>query len=430
MIDDHDARTAGSRLQARRERRVRVLASVVSGLESSCTCSTCLGDEVFTVTRVLDIYYPKLRGSTLQTMAIGSFIRATILTGTVYYYGFLRPRREKRGEQEVEAAQNVTARRDVRVGVRAEGGGEMDGDVTLRVSLQQQATERCCICLQEGCRSSEGLRCSDEQRPAHFLCNDCLEEYAVRHSQESADPLCCPLAQASECASRPFTVQELAMHVSEATFHRIQANRLRHQEARQARALEEEARRRVEAELARLRAMDETARELEQARLHVESLLVLKCPHCNGAFLDFDGCLAMLKKNYQQKGFFTIAFFASPIVLLYSRSLATIIDEQTASGVAGVAAAVHGGGSSAAAREPVDCYGQACIFCGIDTLNAVVRAQVLAGFHAAALSGGADIASGGAPGRCTRWRSRVGFRDIYNWVASGCALRVQCTALL
>ncbi|KAK3252479.1 hypothetical protein CYMTET_38223 [Cymbomonas tetramitiformis] len=64
----------------------------------------------------------------------------------------------------------------------------------------------------------------------------------------------------------------------------------------------------------------------------------------------------------------------------------------------GVAAAVHGGGSSAAAREPVVCYGQACIFSGIDTLSSVVRAQVLAAFQAAALSGGADIASGGAPG--------------------------------
>eukprot|EP00854_Cymbomonas_tetramitiformis_P018264 gene18264-biopygen18851 len=64
----------------------------------------------------------------------------------------------------------------------------------------------------------------------------------------------------------------------------------------------------------------------------------------------------------------------------------------------GFAAAVHGGGSSAAAREPVVCYGQACIFSGIDTLSPVVRAQVLAAFQATALSGSADIASGGAPG--------------------------------
>ncbi|KAK3268288.1 hypothetical protein CYMTET_23197, partial [Cymbomonas tetramitiformis] len=34
---------------------------------------------------------------------------------------------------------------------------------------------------------------------------------------------------------------------------------------------------------------------------------------------------------------------------------------------AGVAAAVHGGGGSAIAREPVVCYGQACIYSGIDT---------------------------------------------------------------
>ncbi|KAK3288913.1 hypothetical protein CYMTET_3631 [Cymbomonas tetramitiformis] len=50
------------------------------------------------------------------------------------------------------------------------------------------------------------------------------------------------------------------------------------------------------------------------------------------------------------------------------------------------------------AREPVVCYGQACIYNGIGTLSPVVRAQVLATFQAAALSGGADIASGGAPG--------------------------------
>ncbi|KAK3272771.1 hypothetical protein CYMTET_18951 [Cymbomonas tetramitiformis] len=40
----------------------------------------------------------------------------------------------------------------------------------------------------------------------------------------------------------------------------------------------------------------------------------------------------------------------------------------------------------------------ACIFSGIDTLSPVVRAQVLAAFQATALSGSADIASGGAPG--------------------------------
>ncbi|KAK3271349.1 hypothetical protein CYMTET_20292 [Cymbomonas tetramitiformis] len=67
-------------------------------------------------------------------------------------------------------------------------------------------------------------------------------------------------------------------------------------------------------------------------------------------------------------------------------------------GVARVAAAVHGGGGSAVAREPVVCYGQACIFSGIDSLSPVVRAQVIAAFQAAALSGGADTASGGATG--------------------------------
>ncbi|KAK3285955.1 hypothetical protein CYMTET_6462 [Cymbomonas tetramitiformis] len=70
-------------------------------------------------------------------------------------------------------------------------------------------------------------------------------------------------------------------------------------------------------------------------------------------------------------------------------------------GVAGIAAAVHGVagcGDTGGIEAPVVCYGQACIYRGIDTLSPVVRAQVLAAFQAAAQAGGADISAGGAPG--------------------------------
>ncbi|KAK3233581.1 hypothetical protein CYMTET_56138 [Cymbomonas tetramitiformis] len=49
----------------------------------------------------------------------------------------------------------------------------------------------------------------------------------------------------------------------------------------------------------------------------------------------------------------------------------------------GVAAAVHGvagGGDTGGIEAPVVCYGQACIYRGIDTRSSVVRAQVLAAF--------------------------------------------------
>ncbi|KAK3272468.1 hypothetical protein CYMTET_19241 [Cymbomonas tetramitiformis] len=72
-------------------------------------------------------------------------------------------------------------------------------------------------------------------------------------------------------------------------------------------------------------------------------------------------------------------------------------------GVAGVAAAVHGvtgKDDTGDIGAPVVCYGQACIYRGIDALNPVVRDQVtLAAFiRAAAQSGGADVSAGGAPG--------------------------------
>ncbi|KAK3274967.1 hypothetical protein CYMTET_16881 [Cymbomonas tetramitiformis] len=129
------------------------------------------------------------------------------------------------------------------------------------------------------------------------------------------------------------------------------------------------------------------------------------CEDSDGEDMDVEAELQQLRREVTTAAEASMvqASFTPPVSAVAAATAANgapsvCISAPTDEFAAGVAAAVHGGGSSAAAREPVICYGQACIFGGIDTLSPVVRAQVLAAFQAAALSGGADIASGGAPG--------------------------------
>eukprot|EP00811_Abedinium_folium_P012236 NODE_21343_length_758_cov_4.706815.p2 GENE.NODE_21343_length_758_cov_4.706815~~NODE_21343_length_758_cov_4.706815.p2 ORF type:complete len:106 (+),score=23.77 NODE_21343_length_758_cov_4.706815:3-320(+) len=49
------------------------------------------------------------------------------------------------------------------------------------------------------------------------------------------------------------------------------------------------------ARLARLREIDEAARQVERAVAHViENILTLRCPSCSQAFVDFNGCFALV----------------------------------------------------------------------------------------------------------------------------------------
>lgn len=58
--------------------------------------------------------------------------------------------------------------------------------------------------------------------------------------------------------------------------------------------IERDVKERLEAEQARLAAMDKQQREVHDARKHItDELLTLRCPRCRAAFLDFSGCFAL-----------------------------------------------------------------------------------------------------------------------------------------
>ena len=66
-------------------------------------------------------------------------------------------------------------------------------------------------------------------------------------------------------------------------------------EHRIATEMEEEMKKRLEAEVAQITAMTEEQHEIDTARRHIESMLNLKCPRCKSVFVgtEVSGCMAL-----------------------------------------------------------------------------------------------------------------------------------------
>lgn len=143
----------------------------------------------------------------------------------------------------------------------------------------------CCICL-EGFLEGGGVCCMAQQ--LHFTCNGCFELHAQHQAGEDQDLLEARDAKVTcpgfRCPSVPFAEQQVALHVSAGVYEL-------HLRAHD-RVKEGEVVRDIQAAQAAGDNVDDG--DVQQHRRYVvESILTLKCPRCNAAFIDFIGCFAL-----------------------------------------------------------------------------------------------------------------------------------------
>jgi hypothetical protein len=144
-----------------------------------------------------------------------------------------------------------------------------------------------------------GIECSE----GHFHCGSCVSilvqdllkvENQGKRARLRGEVKCfkCP----TECNAPGFTERDLARHLSVDDFQAYLKSRLEILEADLKATLEEESRRQVEEQVARLKALDERERRVLLARKHIEEdILQPKCPRqsCRRGFFDFEGCFAI-----------------------------------------------------------------------------------------------------------------------------------------
>ena len=161
----------------------------------------------------------------------------------------------------------------------------------------------CLLCEMMGDEGNKdadaGIECSE----GHFTCGSCVSilvqdllkvENQGKRARLRGEVKCfkCP----TECNAPGFTERDLARHLSVDDFQAYLKSRLEILEADLKATLEEESRRKVEEEVARLKALDERERRVLLARKHIEEdILQPKCPRqsCRRGFFDFEGCFAI-----------------------------------------------------------------------------------------------------------------------------------------
>ena len=112
----------------------------------------------------------------------------------------------------------------------------------------------------------------------------------MRSLQERKGKVFCPLTGHGCASEEPFEERQVAAHCRAAVFGAFMQAQQKLQEQR----LVQEFEQRLNAERERIARMKADELQLEQMRLHVlERLLTLKCPRCDAAFLDFNGCFAL-----------------------------------------------------------------------------------------------------------------------------------------
>jgi hypothetical protein len=144
-----------------------------------------------------------------------------------------------------------------------------------------------------------GIECSE----GHFHCGSCVSilvqdflkvENQGKRARLRGEVRCfkCP----TECNAPGFKERDLARHLSVDDYQAYLKSRLEILEADFKAKLEEESKRQVAEEIARLKVLDEHERRVLLARKHIEEeIMQPKCPRpsCRRGFLDFEGCFAI-----------------------------------------------------------------------------------------------------------------------------------------
>ena len=192
------------------------------------------------------------------------------------------------------ATEQMQALADARREERQAAERAREQAAAARAAAEAAARRECCSCYDE-VNVAAGLECG-AQPDAHFLCDACFEQCCLTASQEELHVLrarggqiMCPM----QCGSA-YPQPLIAAHVPAPVFEAILHARDRLQEQRLVEQLEQQFEARMEAERRRIQELRADELRVEQTVRHIQDkILTLKCPRCEAAFVDFNGCFAL-----------------------------------------------------------------------------------------------------------------------------------------
>lgn len=162
---------------------------------------------------------------------------------------------------------------------------------------KQVATGQCNACFDEDIRLDSGVRCPTG---THLLCAGCFSAQVQSQSsieergrfEENVCAVVCQFCPAG--VPRAFSDSEVALRVPDESFALLMQARSQVAERRICAEQEQLFRQRLAAIREDLQKSTAADHEVHQHRLHIaENVLTLKCPRCQRAFVDFDGCFAL-----------------------------------------------------------------------------------------------------------------------------------------
>ena len=190
------------------------------------------------------------------------------------------------------AFEDSDAMRRVVVAALRDWTGRVDAANAFRV---------CCVCHDPISRSVGYLECDPQTANAtvHAMCPECADGHvsALLEADGFDGDLHCPCRPeaAGGCLAAPFAAADVAKVVGAHTFERWNRAVVAKHERLVAQQLEREMTERLDARMAALDiANGGDVGEITRAAEHVvERILTLRCPECDAAFVDFNGCAAL-----------------------------------------------------------------------------------------------------------------------------------------
>ena len=164
------------------------------------------------------------------------------------------------------------------------------GNVVARLAAVLEILCRvdCLICM-EAFPASQGVCCDEEH---HFVCKSCfsddvLKRQAPEMSLEQQEVKC----SYGGCHSSPFQYQTIAQCCTEEAFAMLRQRMDQVHHAQKELEFEKKFKERERAIL----SMKTKELEVAVARKHIEeAIMTISCPRCKKAFVDFDGCAALV----------------------------------------------------------------------------------------------------------------------------------------
>ena len=143
--------------------------------------------------------------------------------------------------------------------------------------------------------------CHNKTGDQHFVCDECFTGHVTSKMEEdiglleaAGGKVFCPYKSPAMggCDSNPVTDADLFRHAPDGFDSYLRA---KHQilEKQLGERIREEERQRLEEEQARVARMDQLQRAVHAARGRIVDIVTLKCPKCQTAFIDFEGCFAL-----------------------------------------------------------------------------------------------------------------------------------------